>query len=67
MNNLKRKKETIEGDWGKPAKDPSTIKLVFFFLELKYNEWMNSITYLGLVRLDPFYREFGVGLLVRCH
>ena len=27
---------------------------------------MNSCAYLGLVRFGPFYREFGVGLLVRC-
>ena len=66
MKNLKREKETIEGDRGKPAKDSLTVKLVVS-LELKYNEWMNSRTHLGLVRLDPFYREFGVDLLVRCH
>ena len=63
---MKRKKETIEGDWRKLAKDPSTIKLDFF-VGLKYGEWMNNRTYLDLVRLSPFYRKFGVSLLVRCH
>ena len=38
-----------------------------FSLELKYSEWVSSKMYLRLVRLDPFYREFRVGLLVRYH
>ena len=38
-----------------------------FSLKFKYSELMNSRTYLNLVRLGPFNREFGVGLLVRCH
>ena len=62
LDDLKRKKETIKGDQG----DPLTVKSDFF-LELKYSEWMNNRTYLSLVRLGPFYREFRVGLLVRCH
>ena len=66
MDDLKGKKETIEGDQGEPAKDPPTVRSDFS-LELKYSEWMNSRTYLSLVRLGPFYREFRVGLLVRCH
>ena len=65
MDDLKRKKETIEGDQGKPAKNPLTFKSNFA-LRLKYSEWMNSRTSLGLVRLSLFYKEFGVGLLVRC-
>ena len=28
---------------------------------------MNSCAYLYLVKFGLFYREFGVGLLVRCH
>ena len=66
MDDLKRKKETIECDWGEPAKDPPTVKSDFS-LELTYSEWMNSRTYLRVVRLGPFYREIGVGLLVRLH
>ena len=62
----KKKKKTIEGDWGEPGNDSSTIKSDFS-LELKYGEWMNSRTYLDLVRLCPYYRKFGVGLLVRCY
>ena len=30
-------------------------------------KWINSCTYLDLVRLGPFYREFLVGLLNRCY
>ena len=41
LNDLKGKKEAIEGDQGEPAKDPPTVKLVFS-LGLKYSEWMNS-------------------------
>ena len=66
MDDLERKKEIIEGDWGELAKDPLTVKSDFS-LELKYSEWMNSRTYIRLVRLGPIYREFGVGLLVRLH
>jgi len=43
LNDLKRKKETIKGDRGKPAKDPPTVKSNFS-LGLKYGEWMNSGT-----------------------
>ena len=39
----------------------------YFSQGLKYEKWMNSYAYLGLIRLGPFYREFGVDLLVRCH
>ena len=66
MDNLKRKKKPIEGYWGESAKDLPTIKSNFF-LELKYSEWMSSRMYLRLMRLGHFYREFGVGQLVRCH
>jgi len=45
-------------------KTPLMVKSVFS-LELKYSKWLNSRTYPRLVRLSPFYREFGVGLLVR--
>ena len=62
----KKKKKTIEGDWGEPGNDSSTIKSDFS-LELKYGEWMNSRTDFDLVRLCPYYRKFGVGLLVRCY
>ena len=48
------------------AKDPPTIKSVFS-LEHKSSEWMNSSVYFGWIRLDPFYREFGMSLLVRRH
>ena len=66
MDDLKRKKETIEGDWGESAKDLPTVKSVFS-LGLKFSEWMSNETCLGLVRLGPFYKEFGVGLFIRCH
>ena len=66
LDDLEKKKKTIEGDWGEPGNDSSTIKSDFS-LELKYGEWMNSKTYLDLVRLCPYYRKFGVGLLVRCY
>ena len=66
MDDLKRKKETIKGDWGEPAKDPLTVKLDFS-LELKYSEWMNSRTYLDWMKLGPLIESFGVGLLVRLH
>ena len=66
LDDLEKKKKTIEGDWGEPGNDSSTIKSDFS-LELKYGEWMNSRTYLDLVRLCPYYRKFGVGLLVRCY
>jgi len=65
MNDQKRKKETIEGNQGKPAKDPLIVKSIFS-LGLKFSKWMNSRMYFGLVGLGPFYREFGVSLLVRC-
>ena len=42
------------------------VKLVFS-LEHKDGESVNSITYLGLVDSNPFYREFLVGLLVQIH
>ena len=48
-----REKETVKGDWCEPAKDPQTIKLVFS-LEHKGGELVNSRTYLGRRRLDPF-------------
>ena len=60
MDELKRKKKTIKGDRGEQAKDPSTVKSNFS-LRLKYSEWMNGGTYLDLVRLGPFYREFWSG------
>ena len=66
VDDLKRKKVTIEGNQGELAKDPPTIKSVFS-LEHKGSEWMNSSVYLGWIRLDPFYREFGMSLLVRRH
>ena len=66
MDDLKKKKETIKGDQGEPAKDPLTVKSNIS-IRLKYSEWMNSRTPLGMERLSPFYREFGLGLLVRCH
>ena len=66
LDDLEKKKKTIEGDWGEPGNDSSTIKSDFS-LELKYGEWMNSRTDFDLVRLCPYYRKFGVGLLVRCY
>ena len=66
MDDLKRKKKTIEGGGGELAKDPQMVNSVFS-LGLKYSKWVNSETYLRLVRLGPFYREFGVDLLVRFH
>ena len=38
-----------------------------FSLEHKDCELVSSKAYLGLVDLNPFYREFLVGLLVRIH
>ena len=57
---------TIEGDQGESAKDSPTVKSVFS-LEHKSSEWVTSRTYLGWVRLGPFYRKFGVSLLIRCY
>ena len=55
---LEREKETIEGDWGELAKDPSTI-MSFFSLGLKLSRCMNGKKrYLRLMGLGPFYREF---------
>ena len=61
LDDLKTMEKTIEADRGEPAKDLLIVKSVFS-LEHNYSKWVNSRTYLG-----PFYREFGVGLLVRCH
>ena len=44
---------TVKGDRSEPAKDSPTIKLAFS-LEQNSSEWMNSKTYLGWMRLDPF-------------
>ena len=52
--------------WVSTAKDPPIVKSIFS-LGLNFSEWMNSRTYIGLVRIGPFYREFEVDLLVRCH
>ena len=41
MDDLKRRKETIEGDRDEPAKNPLMVKSVFS-LGLKFNEWMNG-------------------------
>lgn len=41
MDDLKRRKETIKGDWDELAKNPPMVKLVFS-LGLKFNEWMNG-------------------------
>jgi len=46
LDDLKRKKVTIKGDWDELAKDPLTVKSVFS-LEHKGSEWMNSSMYLG--------------------
>ena len=61
MDDLKTMEKTIEANRSELAKDPLIVKSVF---SLKHNcsKWMNSRTYLG-----PFYREFGMGPLVRCH
>ena len=67
MDDLKRKKKTIECDLGELVKDPLRPLSQISLLELKYSEWMNSRTNLKLVRLGPFYIEFGVSLLVRYH
>ena len=80
INNLKTKTGLPKVIGVKPAKDSLTVKSIFlsktffffFFLRgfsqgLKYEKLMNSCTYLDLARLSPFYKEFGVGLLVRCH
>ena len=48
-----REKETIKGDRYESAKDPPTIKSVFS-LEHKDGGFVNSRTYLGWMRLDPF-------------
>ena len=61
----KEKKRLSKVIGGKPAKNPSTVKSIFS-LGLKFSEWINGRMYLGLVKLGPFYREFRVGLLVRC-
>ena len=61
----KEKKRLSKVIGGKPAKNPSIVKSIFS-LGLKFSEWMNGRMYLGIVRLGPFYREFRVGLLVRC-
>lgn len=53
-------------DQGEPVMDFPTIKSNFS-LGLKYSDWMNSRTYLRLMKLGPFYREFGVDLLVKFH
>ena len=66
LNDLKRKKVTIEGDQGEPAKDSLTIKLVFS-LEHRSGECMNSKNVPWLDEAWSFYREFGVGLLVGRH
>ena len=47
---------------GEPAKDSLTIKSIFS-LEHKDSEYVNNKTYLGLMELDSFHREFLVGLL----
>ena len=61
LDDLKTMEKTIVADRGEPAKDLLIVKSVFS-LEHNCSKWVNSRTYLG-----PFYREFGVGLLVRCH
>ena len=61
LDDLKTMEKTIAADRGEPAKDLLIVKSVFS-LEHNCSKWVNSRTYLG-----PFYREFGVGLLVRCH
>ena len=66
LDDLKRKKNTIEGDWGELTKNFPTVKSVFS-IELKYSKWMNNRIYLGLVRLSYFNKKFGVGLLIRCN
>ena len=63
ISNLKREKGTIEVHWCRAGKGPSK----YFSQWLKYRKWMNSCTYLCLVRFGLLYRDFGVGLLVRCH
>ena len=66
LDDLKRKKNTIKGNWGDLAKDSPTIKLVFL-IRLKYSKWIKNRIYLGLVRLNHFYKKFEVGLLIRCN
>ena len=61
LDDLKTMEKIIEADRGEPAKDPLIVKLVFS-IEHNCSKWVNSRTYLG-----SFYREFGIGLLVRCH
>ena len=51
LDDLKRKKVTIKSDWSELTKNP--VKLVFS-LKHEGNEWMNSNTYLGWMRLVPF-------------
>ena len=48
-----REKEIVKGDWCEPAKDPPMVKSVFS-LKHKDDELVNSRTYLGRRRLDPF-------------
>ena len=66
LDDLKRKKTTIESDWSELTKDLPMVKSVFS-IGLKYSKWMNNRIYLGLVRLSHFYKKFGVGLLIRCN
>ena len=66
MDDLKRKKVTIEGDQGESAKGPPTIKLVFS-LKHRSGECMNSKYVTWLAEAWSFYREFGVSLLIGHH
>ena len=60
---MRRKKVTIKGDQGEPAKDLSMVKLVFS-LEHMHSEWMNSKNVPWLDEARSFYKEFRVDLLI---
>ena len=69
LDDLKRKKETVKGDRGVSAKNALMVKSIFS-LEYKDSEWINSKNVLLLdnwMRFGVFYKEFRVGLFIRCH
>ena len=63
---LERKEKTMKDDWCEPAMDPPTVKSIFS-LEHRDGGLVNSKIFPWLNVTWSFYRELGVGLLVRIY
>ena len=62
MEDLKRKKHQIKGDWGEPAKNSPMLKLVFS-LELKNFNFRDSGNLLSFDVDESLYSELWSGFL----